>query len=102
MTLGCLGKWREFPTSARNIIKNKWWLRNFKCPLTSKRGGYWAHIKRDNREAEGNALTDYYVKQAVLTKVGILTKLPKDKYLEVFKEAIVKYQHLAPDSEKEE
>lgn len=33
-----------------------------------------ASAKRDNREAEGNALTCFYAKQAVLTKDMILIK----------------------------
>lgn len=34
-------------------------------------------------------------------KIMILTKPLKDKYLEVVQEAIIKYQPVAPDFEKE-
>lgn len=60
------------------------------------------HAKRGNVEAKWNALADYLAKQAALTKVMILSKHSRDKTLEELKEAIIKYQQLVPDSEKEE
>lgn len=40
--------------------------------------------EKERIKAEGNAFTDYYAKQVVLTEVMILTKPFKDEYLEEF------------------
>lgn len=61
-----------------------------------------AHGKSDNTGGERNDLTEYYAKQAVLTKLMILTNHPKDKYLGELKKTIIKYLHLGPDLRKKE
>lgn len=45
-------------------------------------------------ELKGNAVAEPYAKQAALSKVRFLTASPKDKSLEEFKGAIIKYQRL--------
>lgn len=56
--------------------------------------------KINHMEAKGNTLADHFAKQAVLTKVMFLSKHLKDKSMKEFKETIMKYQYLAPYSEK--
>ena len=51
-----------------------------------------ADAKRDTMEAKDNILTDRSAKQAASAKVIILIKPSKDKFLEGFKEAMMKYQ----------
>ena len=51
-----------------------------------------ADAKRDTMEAKDNILTDHSAKQAASAKVIILIKPSKDKFLEGFKEAMMKYQ----------
>lgn len=50
-----------------------------------------AGAKRDTMAVKDNTLTDHSVKQAASTKVTILNKLSKDKFLEGFKEATMEY-----------